>query len=65
MGMDVRDAIGDGAAMRVAREVRENGFGSAEWLLRVDPPFRSPDDLRLYQPVLLIRDLRTKARIMA
>jgi hypothetical protein len=36
-------AIGDGDAMRVAREVRENGFGSAEWLLRIDQPFRSPE----------------------
>ena len=36
-------AIGDGGAMRVAREVRENGFGSAEWLLRIDHPFRSPE----------------------
>jgi len=34
---------GDGDAMRVAREVRENGFGSAEWLLRIDHPFRSPE----------------------
>src|SRR3984893_7147986 len=32
--------IGDGDAMCVAREVRENGFGSAEWLLRIDHPFR-------------------------
>jgi hypothetical protein len=30
-------------AMRVAREVRENGFGSAERLLRIDHPFRSPE----------------------
>jgi hypothetical protein len=29
--------------MRVAREVRENRFGSAEWLLRIDHPFRSPE----------------------
>ena len=29
-------AIGDGDAMRMAPEVRENGFGSAEWLLRID-----------------------------
>ena len=29
--------------MRVAREVRENGFGSAERLLRIDHPFRSPE----------------------
>jgi hypothetical protein len=36
-------AIGDGDAMRVAREVRENRFGSAEWLLRIDHPFRSPE----------------------
>src|ERR1700731_2353946 len=35
--------IGDGDAMCVAREVRENGFGSAEWLLRIDHPFRSPE----------------------
>ena len=36
-------AIGDGDAMRVAREVRENGIGSAEWLLRINHPFRSPE----------------------
>src|SRR5208337_2140816 len=35
--------IGDGDAMRVAREVPENGFGSAERLLRIDHPFRSPE----------------------
>ncbi len=36
-------AIGDGDAMRVAREVSENGFGSAEWLFRIDHPFRSAE----------------------
>ena len=29
--------------MGVAREVGENGFGSGEWLLRIDHPLRSPE----------------------
>ena len=36
-------AVGDGDAMRVAREVRENGFGSAEGLFGIDHPFRSAE----------------------
>ena len=32
----VCDTPGDGDAMRIAPEVRENGFGFAEWLLRID-----------------------------
>jgi hypothetical protein len=34
-------SIRDGDVMRVAREVRENGIGSAEWLFRINHPFRS------------------------
>jgi len=36
-------AIGDGDAMRVARKLRKNGLRSAERLLRIDHPFRSPE----------------------
>jgi len=31
-------AVGDSDAVRVARQVGQHGFGSAEWSLRVDDP---------------------------